>query len=261
MTLAEFARWTRYLNGAIGVCLMIQLLRYGLTRRYCWLFCYLLAGALQILLVIPFRTSSIWYGYIYFGGQAVKAVMGVALATALWRLALLRYPALARIGRQIVMYMLLVSVAIAAAGLLLEPPATRGQNPVTHSLQAIEGAMDSMVLAFLVAMVLFLLWFPVQVHRNVAVCIGGFAFYMFHRWALLLLTNRHPTRAALLSAAMLVLSFVCLALWTLALRPEGEIVTTVTGRRWNQAEAERLLSQLDGINERMERIAKRNHSK
>ena len=119
-------------------------------------------------------------------------MLGVVLAIRLWKLALLGYPALARFGRQIAIYMLLTALSLAVVGLLLEPATPRGQNPTVHSLQAIEGAVDSMVLVFLVAAVLFLLWFPVKVRRNVAVCIGGFVFYLFHRWAGLLLVNLYP---------------------------------------------------------------------
>ncbi len=167
-------------------------MRYGLAQRYRWLFCYFLADVLQTLLGIRLSIYSVWYGYIYFGGQAAKASLGVALAIRLWKLALLGYPALARFGRRIVIYMLLAATALAAAGLLLEPPPPRRQSPLVHSFQAIEGAVDSMVLLFLVAAVLFLLWFPVNVRRNVAVCIGGFVFYWFERWAGMLLVNLHP---------------------------------------------------------------------
>jgi len=255
MTLVEFGRWTGYLNGAIEVGLLIRLLSYGLARRYCWLFGYFLADVLQILLLIRLPTYSISYGYIYFGGQGVKALLGVLLAISLWKLALLGYPALARFGRQIVIYMLLAAMALAAVGLLLEPATPRGQNPTMHSLQAIEGAVDSMVLVFLVAAVLFLLWFPVKVRRNVAVCIGGFVFYGFQRWAGLLLVNLYPKYSHAFYALMVVLELTCLVLWALAIKPEGEIVTTVTGHRWNPAETERLLGQLDAINARLGQMA------
>jgi hypothetical protein len=256
MTMAELVRWSGYLNGAIDLCLLIQLLRYRLMRRYCWLFSYFLADVLQILLLIRLPPRSLWYGYIYFGGQAVKAALGVALAIRLWKLALEGYPALARFGRQIVIYMLLAAISVAVVGLLLEPATPRGQNPLVHSLQAIEGAVDSMVLAFLVAAVLFLLWFPVTVRRNVAVCIGAFVFYMFQRWALLLLLNLYPKYFAELSLITVVLSLTCLILWIAAIRPEGEILTTVTGHRWNPAETEHLLGQLDTINTRLDRMTR-----
>ena len=256
MTLAEFVRWAGYLNGIVDAALLVQLLRYRLARKYCWLFCYFLADAVQPLLTISLSPYSIWYGYIYFGGQAVKALLGVALVIKLWKQALLRYPALARFGRQIAIYMLLAATAVAVVGLLLEPPPPRRQLLLLHWLLAIEGAVDSMVLLFLAAAVLFLLWFPVKVRRNVAICLGAFAFYLFHRWAGLLLVNLYPKSSDAVNAVLLVLSFACVALWTLAVRPEGEIVITVTGHHWNPAETEHLLGQLDAINTRLERMAR-----
>jgi hypothetical protein len=258
MTLAAFVLWTQYLNDAFDAGLLIQLLRYGLAPRYRWLFGYFLTDFLQVLVLTLLPIYSIWYGYIYFGGQGVKLLLGVAIAISLWKLALLGYPALARFGRQILIYMLLAAMSVAAVGLLLEPPPPprRLQNPLLHSLQALEGAADSMVLVFLAAVVLFLLWFPVKVRRNAAICIGGFLFYWFQRWAVLLLLNLYPKHSTALSAAALVLSLACLVLLTLAIRPDGEIVTTVTGHRWNPSEAEHLLGQLNAINARLEQITR-----
>jgi|SRR5579862_2070200 hypothetical protein len=256
MSPAVFLRWITYLNGAIDLCLLIQLLRYRLTRRYVWLFAYFLADILQILLLIRLPRRSVWYGNIYFGGQAAKAILGVAFAITLWKLALLGYPALARFGRRILIYLLLAATALAAAGLLLEPPAPRGQNPLVHSLQAIEGAVDSMVMLFLSAAVLFLLWFPVKMRRNVAVWIGGFVFYWFQRWAGLLLLNFYPKYSVALSISAVALQLACLMVWIFTIRPEGEIVTTVPGHRWNPAETEHLLGQLDAINARLDKLAR-----
>jgi|SRR5579863_233387 len=256
MTLDEFARWTSYLTGVVEIGLLVLLLRYRLARSYCWLFDYFLADVLQTVLVIRLPIYSLWYGYIYFGGHGVKAFVGVGFAMQLWRRALLGYPAVARFGRQIVIYMLLAATAVSAAGLLLEPARSRAENPRVHAFVTIEGAVDSMVLAFLVAAVLFLLWFPVTMHRNVAVCLATFAFYMFHRWALLLLVNLHPADSHVLSAVMVVLSLACIVLWTLAIRPEGEIVTTVTGHGGDPAETQRLLGQLAAINERLKGMRK-----
>jgi hypothetical protein len=255
--MAEFQRWTLFLNGALDVCLLVQLLRCRLARRYCWLFSYLLAGCLQILLALPLSVYSRWYGNIYFGGQAVKAALGVLVAIELWKLALRGYPALARFGRSIVLYMLLAAIAVATVELFLEPATPRGEDPLVHLFLAIEGAVDFMVLSFLVVAVLFLLWFPVKMHRNVAVCMGGFVFYWFQRWTGLGLVNLYPARSILVGTVMSVLSLGCLILWTLALRPEGEIATTVTGHRWNPAETEHLLGQLGAINVRLERMGRR----
>jgi hypothetical protein len=49
----------------------------------------------------------------------------------------------------------------------------------------------------------------------------------------------------------------CLLYWLIGLRREGEARTAVVGHLWNRAEAERLSSQLDAINDRLERLRRR----
>jgi hypothetical protein len=82
-------------------------------------------------------------------------------------------------------------------------------------------------------------------------------FYWFQRWAGLLLVNLFPKSSHAFSETMVALSLACLILWIAAIRPEGEIATTVTGHRWNPAETQRLLGQLRAINTFLERMARR----
>jgi hypothetical protein len=248
MTLVTFDRWIGYLASLIEVALLVQFIRYGIARKYDLLLGFFLADVLQTLVEMRLSTYSKWYGEVYFGGQALKFALGAAFAIRLWSLALSRYGALARFGRWALICMLLAAVGVAAGGRVLDPPQGHGQSALMHSFQAIEGTANSMLAAFLAVGVLFLLWFPLRVSRNVAVCIAGFVFYSFQRWAGLLLVNQYPKDARLLSAIMSVLLFACLAIWLAAIRPKGEIITTITGHRWNPAESERLLGQLDSIN-------------
>ena len=157
-TWAEFLRWAGYLNGVMDVVLLIQLLRFGLAGRYSWLFGYFLVDVLQAALAGNLSRTSLLYGYVYFGGQALKLLLGAALAMSLWRLGLLQYPALAQFGRKVVIYMLLGAMTVAVAGLFLEPALRGRRNPTLHLLFTVEGAVDSMILALLIAELLFLLW-------------------------------------------------------------------------------------------------------
>jgi hypothetical protein len=255
MHLAEFDQWAGYLVTTAAACLLARLPWLGLGRKYAWLFGYFLAEVLQSVLTTGVSSRSLWYGYIYFGGQATKALLAVAASIQLWLLALRGYPALARFGRRIAVYILLGALLLAAAGAwLLEPPRSF-QAVFPHYFNALEGAVDSMVVLFLVTATLFLLWFPVEVPRNVAIIIGGFVFYLFQYWAALLLLNLYPRSARGINAVVLSLDAAVLIFWIVAIRSKGESVTTVTGHRWNPEEAERLLGQLDAINARLEKIA------
>ena len=88
--------------------------------------------------------------------------------------------------------------------------------------------------------------------RNVAVCLAGFAFYWFQRWAGLLLLNLFPADGNFLNLGMLVLSFGCLVSWNAGMRREGG---NRHHRHWpplqDPDEMEHLLKQLDSINARL----------
>src|SRR5271169_4368192 len=106
MSLVEFNQWVGYLVVAIGAALLARLLWFGLAWRYCWLFGYFLADFFESVLLIATPGRSLWYGYIYLASQSAKAVLGVGLSVQLWLLALRAYPALARFGRRLAIYML-----------------------------------------------------------------------------------------------------------------------------------------------------------
>ncbi len=257
MSLPEFDQWVGYLTILAGIGLLARLAWFRLAFRYGWLFGYFLTDVLQSMLELGASRSSLWYGYVYLAGEAAKAVLAVGVSVQLWLQALHQYPALARFGRRLAMYILLAALLLAGSGLLLEPPRASYQSPLLHYFNAFEGALDSMVGIFLVTATLFLLWFPVVVPRNSAVIIGGFLVFLLEAWAGLLLLNLYPQAGRdRISAAGMCYEAGLLIFWIAAIGPTGESTTTVTGHRWNPKEAERLLGQLDAINKRLEQIAR-----
>jgi hypothetical protein len=256
MSLSEFNLLVGYLSIAAAAGLLARLLWFHLAWRYGWLFAYFAADIVQGVLVIGVSRRSLWYGYVYFAGQGAKVLLAVGVSVQLWLLALRAYPALARFGRRIAIYIFLGALLLAAAGLVLEPPRAAFQSTFPHYFNAFEGTLDSTVGLFLVTVALFLLWFPVVVPRNVAVIIGGFLFYLLQGWAGLLLVNLYPQSAHDISAVSVSVEAGLLICWIVTVRPNGESVTTVTGHRWNPEEAERLLGQLNAINTRLEQAAR-----
>lgn len=258
MSLADFVGWSGYATSVAQAALLAELAWFGLAQRYIWLVAFLLSDLLQVILAAGASSRSLRYAYVYFAGQAAKSIFAVALSIQLWQLALAAYPALARFGRRVLIYLLTASVLVAAAGLALEP-ARSGIHSFTafpHYFNAFEGAMELMVVVFWIAAAAFLLWYPVEVSRNVAVFIGGFVFYALQRRVLLFLLNTYPGSSDVLSAVTLIFQLCCLIFWIATVRRNGEALKTVTGHRWNPAEAKRLLRQLDEINERLQQMAR-----
>ena len=258
MSLSDFVRWSEYATSVSEAALLLELLWLGLARRYLWLTAFILGGLLQGIFTIGVSPHSRRYAYIYYVGQAAKLIFAVALSIQLWQLALASYPALARFGRRVLMYLLIGSALVAAGGLFFEPTRSgiHAFNAFPHYFNAFEGAVDFMTVAFLVAAAAFLLWFPVEVSRNVAALMGGFVFYSLQRRVLLFLLNAYPGSSRMLSEATLILELCCLVLWMAMVRRQGETLKTVTGHRWNPAEAARLLKQLDAINTRLQEMAR-----
>jgi len=258
MDLADLIRWSGYATSAAEALLLAQLACFGLTRRYFWLTAFVLTGVLQDAFAISATPRSLRYAYDYYGGQAAKLVFAVALSIQLWQLALGAYPALARFGRRVLIYLLIGSVLVAAAALAFEPARSGIHEfaPFPHYFNAFEGSVDIMTVVFWMAATAFLLWYPVEVSRNVAVFMGGFVFYALQRRVMLFLLNAYPDSSGVLSAMTLIFQLCCLILWIATVRRKGETLKTVTGHRWNPAEAKRLLRQLDEINERLQQMTR-----
>lgn len=251
----ELNHWIGYLTMAVAVFLLARLAAFGMVWRYWCLFGYLLADTLQGLLAAGTPNDGVWYGYVYFVGQAAKTALAICLSVQLWVLAVKAYPALARFGRRLAAYALLVALVAATAGLALQPPLAGGQNLFPHYFNAFEGALDSMVALFLAAAAVFLLWFPLEVPRNVAVFIGGIVFFLLTEWSSLLLINLHPGAVQGVSVVLMCVYLGCLIFWSIALQRTGETLTMVTGHRWNPDEAEKLVGQLNAINARLKQAA------
>lgn len=246
-----------YLNIAGEAALLLRLLFSGLAGIYVSLFLFLTADLAEMvgLAVIPLNTKL--YGSLYMAGQAVNSVLAVFVVLELYWLALEGHPALARYGRKTVGYVLAAAAAIAACLLVVGHTVPTGQSPVLHNFFSFERTMDVWVLIFLVAISIFMSWFPVRLRRNVAFYIGGFLVYFFSRASGLMLVNLLPPRFQYpVDTAVGFVQFACLLVWLFALRREGEETTTVIGHGWNPAAMERLTAQLASINASLERLSR-----
>lgn len=256
MVLMPLENLVWYLNIVAAAALAIHLFREGLASVYYVLVMFLIADTVQQVLRLILIHNANASGWIYAVGQAIKATLSVFIVLNLYWLALSGRPALARFSRTVIGYCFAIAAAISAVGILLDIRQAHGRDQRLRAFLTFERSMDSVVLIVLMLVTCLLVWFPLQVRRNVALYIGGFAVYWFGRWAGLLATNLFPTLRGPMSIAMLSLSFACMLGWLLTLRRAGETVTTVTGHRWNTAEADRLKGQLDAINARLESLSR-----
>lgn len=248
----ENAVW--YLNIAAALVLLARMHFQQLTGIYRLLVAYIVVDLIGDLAMLSatLAGSDEWVAFTYYGGQGIKVVLAAFVAMELFRLALIEHPALGRFGQKVIGYFFGFGVVLGALNVWF---GTRYQgSEITGVFTGFERSMDLAVMVAMLLMIAFLLWYPVRMRRNVALCIGGFVLYSFQRWALLLSEALSPPLLRMLSTIMLCLSFGLFVFWTVTLRRSGEEITTVTGHRWNPASAAHLSDKLDQINARMKTI-------
>jgi hypothetical protein len=251
VVLTSLEQWLWYLNVAGNAAMLLALLWRNLAGLYRLLFLYFLVDLLQSVLGLS------WPGFsfqIYAATQPIKWILSFWFVLELYGSALGPQPALAKFARGTVGTLLAVSAAISLTSIFLGHPKSLDTDWVVTAFNRFDRTADSTVAIFLLLVSGFLLWYPVKVRRNVASYITGFILYFFTRWALLLLNDIWPQYHYQVSAGLLGMAFACMAFWVLMMRPEGETALTVTGHRWNPAEAERLTLQLDTLNARLARL-------
>jgi hypothetical protein len=125
-------------------------------------------------------------------------------------------------------------------------------NRIDHALGiaiVLERVIATIALLVFTAILAFVLWFPVQMPRNLAVFSVGLVFYFATNVALLLFHSyfAHHSSRLVNSGLNLVLS-ACYVYWGLLIRADGEKVTVRMGHSWRKHEQKRLIGQLEALN-------------
>jgi hypothetical protein len=258
MTLQEWGPWLEYANIPFTVVLAGRLYSQELYRAYHWFFTYLIYDLIETLLgLIPLRDPATVYRYL--AGQTIKTALAALVVFEIYNLALAERKALARFSRNLVTYLFVGSFLVSATGLYASARTSGIHFPVLRYTLLLEGIMDSTLFLFLLAMAIFLVWFPVEIRRNIVVYIVGFEVYFFVRWVLLLLAIRRTAQwqVDLFNIISFAITYACIVFWTWGMRRSGELQRTTTGHRWNPEEMGRLRAQLDEINESLDRLARK----
>ncbi len=249
------------LTTALTGALLIRVWSIGLARVYKWFFCYFAWDFLTslVLLYVPYNTKR--YGQFYFSMQTVKILIGAFVVVEIYSLALERTPALAQFLRNAVGYILTAAAGIPVIWVLADSlKSSDAADTMIRVYGLFERTMDATMGIFLILISLFLAWFPVRLKRNAILYILGFIVWSLSRSAAAHLVIRFhgnlPVIAAI-SGVQMCLGLGCTLLWLIGLRREGEARTAVVGHLWNRAEADRLTSQLEAINDSLDRMRKR----
>jgi hypothetical protein len=195
--------------------------------------------------------------YIYWGAQTVNIFMALYVVQDLFHIALAEHPAIASVGRRAVLAAMAIAAVVALAGVVLDATILPGHYPAIQRFATFERSMNFVVLIFLLLISILLLWFPIKVKRNIVVYISGFVLYAAARSFGLLLANLLPQGfTVLVSTILLAITLLCLLIWIIGIRAEGERATSTSGDQRDPEAVQRLGRQLDAINATLARFVR-----
>jgi hypothetical protein len=117
---------------------------------------------------------------------------------------------------------------------------------------ALERATSIAAILVLMAMLIFILWFPVEMPRNLAVFSAGLVVYFAAKTTLLLMLTYLPQfyndHRELISASISYLLAGCFAYWSIFIDARGELKQVRLGHSWQANEQRKMIGQLEAIN-------------
>jgi hypothetical protein len=255
----------------LGFLLIARLLLLRLHRIY-EIFCaFLLVDILGSLFWFIWNDSysvrsHIDYRSGWLVGRVAFWILMVWTVYALLAAILANLDGIYRLSRKVLKISFAVAIIIGLLSAIPEYWASGVSGPkYTNPLDKLVGigmifdrVLSSAALLVLLAILILLLWFPVQISRNLAVFSAGLLVYFAAKTTVMLGRNfwSHDSTRGVGIAITFAMS-VCIAYWAMFISRAGERVRTRPGHAWKPAQQERLMVQLEALNASLLRSARR----
>jgi hypothetical protein len=259
-------RIAQYISDGLALALVIRLLLLRLHIVYRVFCVYLLLDLFSSLVfflesAFPNRLD---YRLTWICLRAIAWVLSLWMVYALLSAILANLPGILRLSRKVLNFVFTAALVVA---LFTAKP----EYSVSHLAVApdrvdraygvalvLERAISSAALLALVGMLVFILWFPVQMPRNLAVFSLGFMVFFAATTAVWLAhTYLSRVQVRLASNVEVFLHAACYAYWLLLINRVGETKPVRLGHSWGPAEQRRLIGQLEAMNAALLRSARR----
>jgi hypothetical protein len=120
------------------------------------------------------------------------------------------------------------------------------------------GTCAAIALVVFLAMLTFLIWFPVSVPKNVASLTAGLLLYFMAKTVLLVAqTSWSRESLRLISFCITIVSAVCFTFWVILITPEGENSVSKLHLPWRNIDKEKLIRQLELMDQSLAHVARR----
>lgn len=236
--------------------LLTNLFRSGLFGKYRYFGWYITLELtrLSVMSLLPLQTQI--YAHVYFATQPIVWLFYVLVVLELFQLVLRNHAGIASLGRRALTWSLAGSALVSGLTLLVDLQTGSSEHALLYNFMLLERLVMTSLLLLLLCLTVFLGIFPVPLTRNIRVHTAVFAVYFAVRTSLLWIRTIYGVeQAQILNLAGATLAIGCLLAWTTLLGSSGETVP-VRVKLKSEAE-ERLLAQLDAINETLLRSARK----
>ena len=230
-------------TGAL-VGLTVRLWWTGLYRIYPYFFSYLLLALLQTAVLAPIPFYSLAYRNAWLITEGLILCSYTLVVLELYKVILHGLAGITTVAHRYIKW----TLAVAVVSSLLLLAAEQVPSRLVGYFLACERAIVSSLVIFILLTMLFLVYYPLPLNRNVITYAIGYAVYFLTKAAAIFVRNVGPEWGRQISTVLVSISTVCLIFWLFSLSRRGETRAIVVGHQWSSEEEERLLSQLRAIN-------------
>jgi len=254
-------------SDTLELALAIRLLTLGLHRIYRIFCAFLIFDVLTSSLALWVQLEqpkALNYKVIWMIFTPLDWVFYLTLVYALLSALLAKFPGILGFSKRVLHISLLVGAVI---GVFTARPEFLAYERMRHvqafdrivsAAMVTDRVVSMMALLALAASIIFILWFPVQMPRNLAVfCIGLVVFFAAQTSMRIVYSLGPHVDIDLFNLVISLVFSACLLYWLIFINKAGEQVPTRIGHSWNAAEQQRLLAQLEAMNATLLRAARR----
>ncbi len=258
--------WNRIalcISDVLGILLVIHLFRLRLHKVYYVFALFIIADLVaSSIFAVDVVTRAFDYWKLFITVASVFWVITLWMVYALLEAILIELPGILRFSRYLLNITFVLAVVVAVASALHSFPSAHismqwSLRSLLVTVFALQRVMATVSIIVLVAILSFVLWFPVQLPRNLVFFSFGFVAYFSAETTVLLIREMvSPSVFEKLSVADLAFLSACFLFLMVKLTRQGDTVRVRIGHRWEKQEQSKLINQLENLNTALLRSAR-----
>lgn len=247
-----------YANLALKLVLLWRIFSLGLAAHYKALCFAMVLASARTLVLLPLNVNTYAYAVTYLITQPLLLLAYGAVVLEVYGQVFETYQGISFLGRGFLVTGFVVSGAISLWVHLAEFNLSDGPFRVLRYLLTAESTLYGVLLLFLLALALFLLWYPVPLRKNLLHYNLIFLVFFGAMSAGLYMGNPNPSSmAARLGSTMrMAVDTACLSCWIFLFRREWEEQAGGVSFALTKADQAQILGHLDSMNQAILRARK-----